>query len=79
MWDEVGTYAVDVNEIDKVMLVCRKAICKVETRTKHQGTGALYEVDSHNIQTCVFITCNHVLASSSVEEVCTALLDFRDI
>ena len=79
MREEVGTYAVDMMKMDKVMRIGRKAICKVVTRTQLQGTGALYEVDSHNIRTCVFITCNHVLASSSVDEVCAALLDFRDI
>ena len=76
---EVGTYAVDMNEMDNLMRVGRKAICKVVTRMGLQGTGALYEVDSHNIQTSVFITCNHLLPSSSVDEVCAAVLDFRDI
>lgn len=76
---EQGNYAVDIKNMDRVMNIGRRAICKVETLNKQQGTGALYEVDSHGIHTHVFITCNHVLATSSWDEVCGAVLDFRDL
>ena len=76
---EQGGYAVNIRNMDRVMQVGRRAVCKVETLNRQQGTGALYEVDSHGIHTHVFITCNHVLATSSWEEVCGAVLDFRDL
>ena len=76
---EQGNYAVDMENMDRVINIGRRAICKVETLNRQQGTGALYEVDSHGIHTHVFITCNHVLATSSWEEVSGAVLDFRDL
>ena len=76
---EQGNYAVDIKNMDRLMNIGRRAICKVETLNRQQGTGALYEVDSHGIRTHVFITCNHVLATSSWEEVSGAVLDFRDL
>ena len=76
---EQGNYAVDINNVDRVLNIGRRAICKVETLKLQQGTGALYELDSHGIRTHVFITCNHVLPTSSWEEVCGAVLDFRDL
>ena len=73
--------AIPIKNIDKVMNVGRRAVCRVDTKTQCQGTGALYEVeqpysDSHSF---LFMTCNHVLPSSSREEVCAATLDFHDL
>ena len=73
--------AVPIKNIDKVMNIGRRAVCRVDTKTQCQGTGALYEVeqpgsDSHSF---LFMTCNHVLPSSSREEVCAATLDFHDL
>lgn len=74
-----GSDAVDVEKIDRIMRGSRLAICKVKTRMGLQGTGALYEVNSHGIRTHVFITCNHVLPSCCREEVCDAQLEFFDV
>lgn len=76
MRDE-GASAVKIKTLDQWMHIGRKAICKIETRTGVQGTGALYEVERPELY--LFITCNHVLATSSLEEVCAARLDFQDV
>lgn len=73
-------YAVKMKSLDRVMHIGRKAICKIETRTRVQGTGAFYQVERPpDLNLYLFITCNHVLATSSLDEVCAAVLDFSDI
>ena len=78
MRDE-GAYAVKIRSLDQIMRFGRKAICKIVTHTGIQGTGALYKVKRPERHLHLFITCNHVLASSSFEEVCAAELDFQDL
>lgn len=74
--------AVPITNIDIVMNIGRHALCRVDTNSQCQGTGALYEVaqpDNSTEHSFLFMTCNHVLPSSSREDVCAASLDFHDL
>lgn len=55
-----------------------KSLCKIVTRDRMQGTGALYALptsDGHDVHT--FMTCNHVISSTDAEELSSMSLEFR--
>ena len=60
--------------------IARKSVCKVKPVHKDLGTGAFYEVvDGNGIDRFIFMTCNHVLPTNSLNEISQAILEFEDI
>lgn len=67
-------------KMKKVFKVARLAVCKVKPAHEDQGTGAFYErEDLNNKLRFLFMTCNHVLPTNSLEEVSQAILEFEEI
>ena len=58
----------------------RKSVCKVKPVHNDQVTGAVYEVvDRNDVDCFLFMTCNHVLPTNSLNEISQAILEFEDI
>lgn len=81
-----GTPAVTVAAYDKlvdfqnVKNSAIKSVCKITTAKKTQGTTALYRVlDQNNQEHFLMMTCNHVLPTTSLQEIFQAILEFEGI
>ena len=78
-----GGSVIDAETMRKLLAVfdsARKSVCKVKPAHKNQGTGAFYEVvDGNGIDRFIFMTCNHVLPTNSLNEISQAIFEFEDI
>ena len=81
--EKIGSTAIEVRtfeKMNKVLAVARKAVCKVNAPHKALGTGALYEVvDCSRISHFLIMTCNHVLPTTSLNEITQTIFEFEDI
>ena len=84
--DEGGSSVIDaksmrnMKKLSAVFDSAKKSVCKVAPAHKEQGTGAFYEVvDGNGIDRFIFMTCNHVLPTNSLNEIAKAIFEFEDI
>ena len=81
--EKAGGSVIDAETMRKLLVVfnsARKSVCKVKPVHKNQGTGAFYKVvDLNDIDRFIFMTCNHVLPTNSINEISQAILEFEDI
>ena len=78
--EKVGSCVMDAETFRKLNAVfysVRKSVCKVKPVHKDQGTGEV--VDRNGIDRFIFMTCNHVLPTNSLNEIAQAILEFEDI
>lgn len=63
----------------KIFKQARMAVCKVKPVHGDKGIGAFYEVvDRIRKVRFLFITCNNVLPTNSLDEIAQAILEFED-
>lgn len=78
-----GSTAVQVKIFDKMTHVRKqavKSVCKVKTALDDQGTGALYRVvDKNGKDHFTIMTCNHVLPTTSLNEIMMTIFMFEEI
>ena len=79
-----GSKAEPIQTHDKVNNVRNqavKSICKVKTSFGYQGTGAIYQVVDKLVDKnrFLFMTCNHVLPTTSRIEIAQTTLEFEEI
>lgn len=81
--ESVGNRIIEAEIMRKLLVVfeiARKSVCKVITAQKEKGTGYFLEVFDKNGQTrFLFMTCNHVLPTNSLNEIFKMNLEFEDI
>ena len=70
-----------MRKLRAVFIIARKSVCKVKPAHRdQQGTGAFYKViDRDDTERFLFMTCNHVLPTNSLNEISQAILEIEDI
>ena len=68
-WDEEGNPAISLNWNYRLMTECLPAVFQVNYDGS-QGTGSFYEAyDLNNCRHILFMTCNHVAHTSSIQDI----------
>lgn len=69
-----------MRKLRAVFEIARKSVCIVKPADNNQGTGSFIEVLMYNEKSrFLFITCNHVLPTNSMNEIAQVILHFEDI
>ena len=69
-----------LEKLTKLRNIAGKSICNLKIESKDLGTGAIYQVENEKAkQSFIFITCNHLLPTTSRKELSHATLQFDDI
>lgn len=69
-----------LRNLNQVFKIAKKSVCKVKPTHSDQGTGAFMNVlDDKNKLRFLFMTCNHVLPTNSLNEVSQTILEFEDV
>ena len=81
--EKVESSSVPLNILEKLTKlrnIAGKSICNLKIASKDLGTGAIYQVENEKgKEIFLFITCNHLLPTTSRRELCHAKLQFDDI
>lgn len=69
-----------LEKLNNIKNIAGRSICNIKIASKDLGIGGLYQVeDEYDKAVFLFITCNHLLATTSRKELHRAILQFEDI
>ena len=71
-----------LQSFEKVQKIAGKCVCKIKTIVKNQevqGTCTFYKVSQSETTRFLIMTCNHIMPTTSLNEIIKAVLEFKDI